>query len=244
MQFSDFDFSGMKYPVHSVSDKQLLTKIPPLKEIYDETVSMISEDDESHKNIMAWQSVLSKEQLLKYVVLVYHRNSPLTENSDIISRKKTALELIGVDLRKADKNEKEKKLFAAIILAHHEFTGYLSLNFLKFENNLKWTQLVRVMEAWEDAMFQMQQDPDGTEKKSSVEIANFKTKLYEGARTYREDIDRLSSELMQDDLALQNILSSHLFIEKRRRRLLTPEDYASLTTEEREEEFRGRGLLN
>ena len=61
---------------------------------------------------------------------------------------------------------------------------------------------------------------------------------------YRTDIDRLSAELMQEDMALQNVLSSHLFIEKRRRRLLTPEDYASLTPDERVQEFKERGLLN
>jgi hypothetical protein len=236
MAHIEYDFSGMKYPIDKIPEAQLFSRLPLLKTIFAETSEMCEDKK--------WQDYISSEQLMRYIVYVYHRKSPLTEIADIIIRKKTALELVGIDLRTSDKIVESKTLFSAIILAHHEFTGYLALNFLKFENNLKWTQLVRVMEAWEDAMYQMQQDPEGTDKKSAVEIAEKKTALYKGSQMYRTDIDRLSAELMQEDMALQNVLSSHLFIEKRRRRLLTPEDYASLTPDERVQEFKERGLLN
>lgn len=235
MEFNDADFSGMKYPIHTIPPAQLFLKQPFLEAIFAETL----EQYEDKK----WEEFISSEQLMRYVVYVYHRKSPLAERlGDISLRKKTALELCGIDLKEMDKDERSKVFFTNLILSHHLFTSALSLNFLKFENNLKWTQLVRAMEAWEDVLFQMQQDPEGTEKKSSVEIAKIKTDLYKNAQLYRQDIDRLSAELMQEDMQLQNALSGHLFIQKRKRRLLIPEDYAILTPEEREEEFKSRGF--
>jgi len=227
----------MRYPVHSIKLEDLLTEIPLLNDIFEETMMSYNDRD--------WMRFITAEQLMAYMVYVYHRKSPLADRiADIITRKKTALELVGIDLRAMDNNQLAKPIFSSIVLSHHEFANHLALNFLKFENNLKWMQLVRAMEAWEDALFQMQQESEGTKNKSAVDIAAVKTKLYQGAKQYQDDINRLSNELMQEDMALQNAMASHLFVEKRRRRLITPEDYASLSPEEREEEFRSRGLLN
>lgn len=235
MLFTDSDFAEMKYPIRLIQEGKLFEKIPFLKSLLDETL----EDCPAKK----WKSYISEEQIMRYIIYVYHRKSPLADRmGDIVLRKKTALELVGVDLLKADKNSEAKKFFSLLIISHNDFVNRLSLNFLKFENNLKWTQLVRAMEAWEDVLYQLQQDAEGTDKKSSVEIAKIKADLYKNAQLYRQDIDRLSAELMQEDIALQNAISSHLMIQQKKRRLITPEDYAILSPEERAEEFANRGF--
>lgn len=250
MQFTETDFAAMRYPINLIPDGQLFEKSPVLRSIYGSTLTSILEaiemgtdkSDTTYADMMKWEQYINREQLVRYIVYTYHRLSPFVQYADIAKRKKMVLEYVGINLKKADTIPAQKELFNSIILSHHQFTGHLSLNFLKFENNLKWTQLVRAMEAWEDALYQMQQDHDGTEKKSAVEIAKTKTELYKGAQLYKNDIDRLSAELMQEDLALANMVSSHLFIEKNKRRIVSPEDYAFMTPEERAEEFQQRGF--
>lgn len=245
MNFTASDFSEMKYAVYSTPDSKLFASIPILKDIYTDSLEYVSQSKspESLEKAMAWQNYMTPEQLMKYIVYVYHRKSPLAERiAHIVTRKKTALELVGLNLPKLDKSEDAKPVIQSMIISHHELCNHLALNFLKFENNIKWMQLVRAMEAWEDALFQMQQESEGTKSKSAVDIAAVKTKLYQGAKQYQDDINRLAAELMQEDISLSNVISGHLFIEKNRKRLIVPEDYASLTPEERDEEFASLGL--
>ena len=76
MAHIEYDFSGMKYPIDKIPEAQLFSRLPLLKTIFAETSEMCEDKK--------WQDYISSEQLMRYIVYVYHRKSPLTEIADII----------------------------------------------------------------------------------------------------------------------------------------------------------------
>lgn len=236
MKFSDNEFSRMKYNIHSLApDQHVFEAYPMLRIMFEEVVTDFPEDK-------AWRTYIDENQLVKYIVYTYHRLSPLVAKiPSIIERKKEALILAGVNLESLTHILEAKELIGKIILSRHEFTSHLSLQFLKQEDSLTWLELNRVMESYEDALHTAQKESEGTEKKSAVEIATLKAKLYEATQIYRNRIEELSDKLFKQDLALQDFINSNILAGKRKP-LITPEHFATLSKSEKDEIFSRQGL--
>lgn len=235
IEFSEVDFKNCRYIVYEGSD--IWGQNPSLKVLYAEVAAMLPKTGE----LIKWKEFISPEQLMKYVVLCYHKPSPLINTyPEIRERKVNALILSGVDVNSLQKDEEGKKLIANILLSRHEFTTRLALHFCRSENNLVWQEYVHLLDILEDAMFEMNNPNDG-EKLSSVEVASKKSTVYKGIQQYRGDLNSLAEKLMQDDKEMQGFMSSQLTFMKRRR-LITPEDYVKLTKEELMEVFMQQGV--
>jgi hypothetical protein len=235
VDFTETDFAKCKY---NPLKPNLFGLHPELKVIYSEVEALSNMD-----SYVDWQAYISPEKLMGYVILCYHKPSPLIARiAELRERKIQALQLMEINLQVMQREERSKKILANILLSRHEFTTRLALHFLKHENSLIWSEYCKLLDYLEDAEYEMLNPNEGEEKLSSVAIAEKKSKVYSGIQKYRNDLNTLAEKLMQSDTEMQSYMSSQL-IQLKRIKLIVPEDYVKLTQEELTEVFRQQRIL-
>lgn len=233
IDFTESDFSKCKYNLFEV--EQPFKKYPELKVMYAEVSAMCSDNE--------WMQWITPEQLIKFIVFCYHRQSPFINRiAELRERKTQALLSAGIEIDKLQINKEAKKMLANILLSRHEFTSRLALHFLRNENNVLWNQYLHLSDVLEDAEWEMLNSNEGDGKKmNSVEVAEKKSKVYAGIQKYRADLNIISEKLMMQDSEMQSFMSSQL-IQIKRMRLITPEDYVKLSEEELTEIFKQQAI--
>ena len=216
MLYNQTEYLRMKWQLQSLSPKtNILKEFPELAEIYNEALAFGIPNN--------CGEYLSESQVMKFIVYTYHYYSPFAQKvADPADRKKKVLREIGVDLVKAEKDETAKVYFVTLITGRNPFVSYLSLHFLKYENNYKWLEACRLNELISDTYIMLQDN--NSEKQNSAQFAASRATAYEKSKNYRKDYDTLCRQLMADDLALQDYMASHILREKRKA-IITPERY-------------------
>lgn len=193
------DFSKMKYPIDSTNYKD----IEPLQKIF----------SEFHYQTEA----MTNEQIVKYIVLCYHKTSPFVMNTEsLIDRKREILTHVGVkqtkhgyytdDVQKIIKNQDADVSRAACLL-------------LRYENNIKYYSFVQTLEAFYSLNDQL--SVGATSARDGKDIADIAIKLDK----VEDRLEKLRRELSEGDAALcDHIGSLEKDIEKGVK--LFPEDYA------------------
>lgn len=159
----------------------------------------------------------SIDTLIRYIVLVYHRNSPYAKNEgNIIKRKIDVCELLGLDIEKSE---------IKLMIANQTNSSVVAIiHFLKQENSLDWFELQVLTETYYQTMFTLLDDSD-VGKKTGIEIAEKKNKVVQQFKTTKTDIQMLSDKIFSNDTDLLNMVERYKKAEEENFLILSPEDY-------------------
>ena len=218
----------MAYDFKTLDHKDKLFNLyPELLNIYEDSVS-IYDDDINHKP-------LSKEELMMFIVYSYHLKSPIVKEPSIHKRRQMALGLIGYDI-KTEKDFSEQPELLSFIIGTNQFVNRLAIIFCKFENNYDWMELNRLQELVDDSALLLKEEAAASKNKSASEMQIIKFNMEKQSEPYRQKIRQLAQQIFQNDTNLLSFAASTLLLEKRRR-LITPEDIASMPKDELQSAF-------
>jgi len=226
MIYGESEFSRMKWAIHKVAlSDSIFDNFLPIQQIYTECLSVFNDT-------LSIEPFLTADQAMRFTIYAYHQQSPFVQRiGDVVERKKACLKEAGVNLGKWDADGDGKAFFVSILLARHEFMSYLSLTFLKFENNLKWTQACMLGEMIAKIDFSLQSSDSG--KQNAAQLAKTQTEAYTKSKDLRRDYDKVCKELFNEDMQLQNYMASYILKEKRKA-IITPERYVQALQDKKE----------
>ncbi len=210
--------------------KNLFTTYPELERVYKDCMEICSVAE-----LPTEHEPLTKEELMMLITYSYHLHSPIIKEISIHKRRQIALGMIGYEL-KTEKDFKDNPELFSFIIGKNEFVNRLALVFCKYENSYDWLEICRISELIDDSFLLLKEEAASKGSKSATEIQIKKFEMDKIADPYRQKIRQLSQNLFQNDNDLISFAASTLLLEKRKR-LLVPEDIASLTKDELQSAF-------
>lgn len=192
--YSPEEYKPMKFRVDEVPLSIRVTdRIPELENIFREYLNDMATDE------------ITIDQLIRYIVYCYHKNSPLVKKiSNPGQRKVEAWTQAGVDPKLTDARDisdhKNEKIAEAI------------LQFLVFERDADYLTLTYRKEAYHRLNLE---NAKGGQK--------FSAAMYNSLRDLESDIERLSNKMTSGDTLLMNHFDA---FQVKQNRKLAPEDYA------------------
>lgn len=169
-------------------------------------------------------TVLSPDQIIRYIVLAYDPKSPLiAREENIISRKKAAMGLIGA---KTDAKGYFSDGVNAIIANRNMPVIDLKMRFLRFTNNLTWMQLCNATELFFESQRIIGQAIAEDGKKSPDELMKIRLSTQKDGEALEAKMEKLADKLFIGDIDLMNYVGSTIVREEIKLRL-TPESRAA-----------------
>jgi hypothetical protein len=155
--------------------------------------------------------------------LVYHKKSPFVSNvADVIDRKVQALGYLGVKRNKEGKFSKE---IDDIIFVRNEALAYITIHFIKYENDRMWAKYCVNSELYWRAMFLTMKEGDTSGSKGADEILKIQLENKKKLSDIEREMEAQESTIFADDKDVANYVPS--YIEREKKALITPEDYAA-----------------
>jgi hypothetical protein len=180
------------------------------------------------KNQLGSFETLTSDQVVRYIVLTYHFQSPLVQSkADLMWRKKQAMLLAGVKTNQDGFFCEE----AMNIIANRNAAAIdLKMRFIRFENNLDWVELSALTEVYYDYIRTISDESQSTGNKTASDIFKVKQAIIKESEGLKNKIDTLSSKVFKGDIELANYIGSTIVKEERRLRL-SPELNAEIKSQ-------------
>ena len=212
MNYPSEQWAKMRWNIHALQPKSsVLTEFSDLNQIF------TGLDEEFDK------CELDKENLVRYIILVYHKKSPFVSNvADVIDRKVQALGYLGVKRNKEGKFSKE---IDDIIFVRNEALAYITIHFIKYENDRMWAKYCVNSELYWRAMFLTMKEGDTSGSKGADEILKIQLENKKKLSDIEREMEAQESTIFADDKDVANYVPS--YIEREKKALITPEDYAA-----------------
>lgn len=220
-EYTEQDGLKMKWNVLSVPlEKSVLDVFPDLARIFDGMRDELLFSDPINDWDKKETPELTPNQIVRYIVLVYHIKSPLIQyETDILWRKKRAMLLAGAEVN-------AKGFFSQwvnqVIGNINSYSRSLVMRFLRFEDSIDWVELCSLTELYFDYQQVISEETVGTDKKSSADIMDKKLAARTKSKGLKDEMKALSVSLFRDDVDLMNYVGSTITKEDIRSRL-TPE---------------------
>lgn len=200
-------------------NKKVFEAYPELKDIFSDLGKQLSSFLE-----------LTSDQVLRYIILTYHFNSPLVQSkADLMWRKKQAMLSAGV---KADKSGFFSEEAMKIIANQQPQAIDLKMRFIRFENNLDWVELSALTEVYYDYIRTISDESQSTGNKTASDIFKVKQAIIKESEGLKNKIDTLSSKVFKGDIDLVNYVGSTIVKEERRYRI-SPEVKADVDSKKK-----------
>lgn len=168
---------------------------------------------------------VDKDQLLRYICLLYDRKTPLTKNDNVVSRKMEAAQLAGF---KWDEQGQLPFDTSEVMYGKSFEANHMIIRFARLQHNTKFSALITGTEAYYNKLVNILNARAGSSK-GSAELEKIKGELWKQSREMEEDLSRLSLELLNEDNS--PYLKAHLFSiidrEASQMLMLTPEKVAA-----------------
>ena len=173
---------------------------------------------------------ITSDQVLRYIILTYHFDSPLVQSkADLMWRKKQAMLLAGVKTNdKGFFGEEAMK----IIANQHAKAIDLKMRFIRFENNLDWVELSALTEVYYDYIRTITDESQSTGNKTASDVFKVKQAIIKESEGLKNKIDILSSKVFKCDVDLANYVGSTIVKEERRYRI-SPEVKAEVDSKKK-----------
>lgn len=204
MSVTAFDFTGMKWNLYGIPKTIPITQeFPELKEIFQEWL------DEAKHGL----GYLTKDQVIRYIIFTYHKQSPLIKKVvDIMMRKKAALQLAGVE-------QLDHEEVVEMVGNENRYVTEAIITFLKFERDIDYMALTMQIEAYYSWNKAIMEDTNKT-----TDLKN-RTVVFKTIKELKTNIDDLSESVFRGDTTLANHMAVSQVLEARK--LITPEQYAA-----------------
>jgi hypothetical protein len=205
-EYSFEDGKGMKYNVLIPKEESVLETYPDLAAIF----------EDMREQLIGIEG-MKADEIVRYIVLVYHIKSPLiAREENIIWRKKRAMLILGKTLD-------PKGFFAEpinkIIANQNQNIIDLKMRFLKFENNLTWLQLCNTLDLFFECQRIIGMAITGEGKKSEDELMKIRLSTQKDAEVLESKLEKLAGNLFVGDLDLLNFVGSAIVKEDIRNKL-------------------------
>lgn len=165
-----------------------------------------------------------KDQLLRYICLLYDRKTPLTKNDNPVSRKMEAAQLAGF---KWDEQGALSQDVAEMMYGKNSDVNNMIIRFARLQHNTKFSALITGTEAYYNKLVNIL-NARGSSSKGTAEVEKIKGELWKQSREMEEDLSKISLELLNGDNS--PYLKEHLFSivdrESSQMLMLTPEKVA------------------
>jgi len=160
---------------------------------------------------------LTADQVIRYIILTYHFQSPLVQSkADLMWRKKQAMMLAGVKPNKDGFfNEEAMK----VIANQNPFAIELKMRFIRFENNLDWVELSALTEVYYDYIRTISDESQSVGNKTASDVFKVKQAIIKESEGLKTKIDMLSSKVFKGDVDLANYVGSTIIKEEKRLRV-------------------------
>lgn len=205
MELKDGDFKKMKWDFSLLSPKTSVTKIfPDLGDMFGEYKEIQTDN-------------FSNEQILRYIILCYHRGSPFYNKIDnVMERKREVMNYLNAPTDSAGLYLVD---IQRILRASDPIVGRMIIHFCKFENSLVYLAYTQTMEAYLGMLDQFTAKTTTTKESKDLQETILKMTAIE------QRLDSLAVKLFQQD-RLQSDFVPAFLVEQSRKRKVIPEDYA------------------
>lgn len=215
MNYPSEQWAKMRWNINTLQ-APLLTTYTDLNDLF------TGLDKEFHK------CELDKETLIKYIILVYHKKSPFVSNvADVIDRKVQVLAYLGV---KRNKDGKFPPEIDDLIFVRNEALAYITIHFIKYENDRMWAKYCVNSELYWRAMFLTMKEGDTSGSKGADEILKIQLENKKKLSDIEREMEAQESIIFADDKDVANYVPS--YIEREKKALIMPEDYAGEDSED------------
>ena len=159
---------------------------------------------------------LTSDQVIRYIILTYHFQSPLVQSkADLMWRKKQAMLLSGV---KVDDKGFLPEEAMNIIMNRNASAIDLKMRFIRFENNVDWVELTMLTEIYYDYIRVMTDESQSVGNKTASDILKVKLANAKESEALKQKIDNVASRVFKGDIDLANFVGSTIVKEERRLR--------------------------
>lgn len=184
MEFSKNDFARLQYNVYDLpEDKEVLEHWKELKRFPEFTT----------KNLTG----INRDKVMRYIILVYDKRSPLLSQKNLSLRKKTAAELAGFEKNEAGLFQDS---VMAMINLENKHIARMIIRYARIQSDTKYALLVAGMEALYENLIKI----SATGKDEDVIDSAEKSKLFEQSEKMGEKLERMADELFNNDLELMS----------------------------------------
>lgn len=186
--YSKTDFSQMMFDITTVTGKKNVLDVFSSLKIYPDFTQIIVDKD---------GDVIDKNALLKYIFLVYDRESPVVkQNDNLIKRKLEAAQMAGFPTE-------SEGFFApgvdAAMKGLNSAVNAMIIRFCRMHSGALYSALVTVNEAYYYKL-QLTLTPSEEHKtKSEIELEKIKGDLWRQALVMMKDIAELTKDLLAQD---------------------------------------------
>lgn len=206
---ADYNFEDgkhMKWNVLIPKEESVLETYPDLAAIFEDMrEQLISVDG------------MKTDQVIRYIVLVYHLKSPLIQREEnLLQRKKRAMLLLDM---KTDKKGFFSPQINIVIANQNPNTINLIFRFLRFENNIDWCELCALTELYYDYQKVISEETMSNDKKTAADIMDKKLAARTKSKGLKDEMNALSLSVFKGDIDLQDYVGSTIVIEDIKNRL-------------------------
>jgi len=187
MQLEKSDFNEIKYNFFVDEEESVFNLFPELGRFPEFKL------DFKNKLYEKW-----REEIIKMIMICYDPHSPLVKHEkDIIRRKVQAFDFIGV---KKEKDGTFPTEINQIVMGRSYEVQRMTAQFLKLQNNFKWSRLCALVDAYYQMIAQATTNTDEEGRKDRFDTL-------EKIGKYENEIRALEDEVTMQDYNLANIIS-------------------------------------
>lgn len=169
------------------------------------------------------ESILDPDRtkIIKYIVLMYDRNSPLKRIEDITERKIKGALLAGFRPKKVGRKKYFKRVIDDILKGYNHTVNRMIVRYCRIQGNMKYTLVV----AGQEDFYQSIGDLMSRSKESGASESAARQKMFSEAEKNLNKLEQLRLELLNEDnnLLLKQELYQVIEEEDRRRLRISPE---------------------
>lgn len=182
MELKPDDFKGLKYNCHSIpKDKEILEEFPELSRYPEFSLKLENID---HNKVM------------RYVIYVYDRKSPLLSEKNLTKRKMLACKLAGFELTKEDKYPATVE---AMILGSNTFINRIICRYCRNQRDLMYSLMVAGMESFFDNVMKLSAPMGGDD---SMKELNDRAVLFNHTSKMIQSLEMSADEVFNNDVKL------------------------------------------
>jgi hypothetical protein len=187
MEYKESDFRSLKYNIYSLS--KLTNPLDHFPEM--------NRYKEYKENVLP----LSKVLVLRYIIFLYSKGTPLSKELDLTKRKFTALELAGF--------EKENGNYSQDILNMIERkvdeVNRMIVRFVRNQNDLRFAALMALNEAYYTMILQISSNEIFNKDEDALKDSDTKQKMSKGLLGMIKDMESLTHEVFNNDTELLQV---------------------------------------
>ena len=176
MEFKPTDFKGLMFNIFEVSEKKSLADIFPQLFAYDEFKKEIP---------------FKKDKVIRYIIYVYDKNSPLHKETHLTKRKQLALDLAGFNKKDDDCN----------ILTHNKLPAInaMIIRYIRLQRDIDYSTLMAIYENYYNTLNQVVGGEIFNKDGDLLKDSEMKGKLSKQLVEQLEDIKNLTNKVFHGD---------------------------------------------